>query len=334
MAPLQPPLLRTVRFDVSAPHPPNAKSFSVGDAMVLLALSSMWGLSFMFIELALRQLSPLWIVAGRTSVGGLTLLALLLLRGGRPPARLKLWGHLLVLGTVNNAVPWTAVAWAQQSLPSGVTALLMAIVPTSTLVVSALVGLERITRARLVGLILALGGVGAIVAGDLDQPGRLLAVLAVVTATLLYAIAAVYARTYVSGTTKPLTLATGQVLSAAAIAVPFALAVDGLPPALTSLTATSVASIVLLGSLGTGLAFFAFYTLIERVGATNATMTTYLIPLVALLAGAIFLNERFGLPALLGGALIVLGVWLAQRGTRGTSRPRPVDADDPAGVVN
>ena len=322
------------------PDPPRrppvatAARFAPVDVGLLLLLSAMWGLSFLFIELALRELGPLWIVAGRTGVGGVVLLTILLLRGSGLPRGRDLWLRLATLGLVNNALPWAAVAWAQQRLPSGLTGLLMAIVPTSTLVVSALVGLERITRARLVGLILALGGVGAIVAGDLDQPGRLLAVLAVVTATLLYASGAVYAKTYVSGTTKPLTLATGQVLSATAVAVPFALVVDGLPPALPSLTTTTVASIVLLGSLGTGLAFFAFYTLIERVGATNATMTTYLIPLVALLAGAIFLNERFGLPALLGGALIVLGVWLAQRGTRGAPKRVPVEADDPAGVVN
>jgi drug/metabolite transporter (DMT)-like permease len=293
-----------------------ARGFAPADAALLLALSSMWGLSFLFIELALRQLGPLWIVAGRTSFGGLTLVLLLLVRGRQLPRGLRTWGHLLVLGVLNNAIPWAAVAWAQQSLPSGLTALLMALVPSSTLLVSAMVGLERITGARLVGLSLALTGVVAIVLEDIDQPGRVLAVLVVASATVLYAVGAVYAKSHVSGTLPPLSLAAGQVLSAAALALPLALVVEGPLPAPSSLSLTTWAAVGLLGSLGTGLAFLVFYTLIERVGATNATMTTYLIPLVAILAGALVLDERLGLPALIGGALIVLGIWLAQRGTR------------------
>ena len=313
-----PPAIATVTAEVVVSAPrlvPSAKSYSAGDAVLLLALSSMWGLSFLFIEISLRELAPLWIVVGRTGVGGLVLLTLLAIRRTGLPNRLRTWGHLLILGSVNNAAPWAAIAWAQQSLPSGLTALLMAVVPTSTLVVSALVGLERVTRRRLLGLVLALGGVAAIVLGDLDEPGRVLAVLVVVTATLAYAAGAVYAKSFVSGTVAPLPLATGQVMCATAVSVPVALAVEGAPPALTTLGGATLTSVFLLGALGTGFAFFVFYTLIARVGATNTTMVTYLIPLVAIVAGAIVLDERLGVPALVGGALIVLGIWLAQRST-------------------
>jgi drug/metabolite transporter (DMT)-like permease len=296
--------------------PSSPRGFGPVDVFMLLLLSSMWGLSFLFVELALRELGPVWIVAGRTVVGGLVLVVLLHLRGRRLPTSLRLWGHLLVLGVLNNAVPWTALAWAQQSLPSGLTALLMAIVPTSTLLVSALVGLERITGMRMVGLLLALSGVGAIVAEDLEQPGRVVAVLAVVAATVLYASGAVYAKSFVSGKLPPLVLATGQVLSAAVFTLPVALMFDATRPVLSELTSTTLVAVGLLGSLGTGFAFLLFYMLIERVGATNATMTTYLIPLVAIAAGAVVLGERLGLAAAIGGALIVSGIWLAQRGTR------------------
>lgn len=282
---------------------------------MLLALSSMWGLSFLFVELALRDLGPLWIVAGRTGVGGVVLVVLVHLRGRRLPSSRRLWGHLAVLGVVNNAVPWTALAWAQQSLPSGLTALLMAIVPTSTLLVSAVVGLERITSRRLVGLLLALAGVAAIVAEDLEQPGRVVAVLVVVLATVFYASGAVYAKTFVSGKLPPMVLSAGQVLSAAAFIIPVALVFDGTRPVPSELVPTTWIAIGLLGAFGTGFAFLLFYVLIERVGATNATMTTYLIPLVAIVAGAIALDERLGVPAAVGGLLIVTGIWLAQRGT-------------------
>jgi drug/metabolite transporter (DMT)-like permease len=288
------------------------------ETLLLLTLSAMWGLSFLFIEFALAGLTPLWIVTARTLTGGIVLLVILRLRQRRLPRGWTVWRHLLILGSVNNALPWAGVAWAQQELPSGLTALLMALVPTSTLLVAAAIGLERLTRIRVVGLLLALGGVGLIVAGDLDQPGRVLAVATVVVATVLYAIGAVYAKRHVSGTLPPLALATGQVIAAATVTTPIALAVDGLPGP-EALEASVLGAVLALGLFGTGLAFLVFYVLIERVGATNATMTTYLIPLVAVVAGALVLDERLGFSALAGGALIGTGIWLSQRSSSRTA---------------
>lgn len=289
---------------------PSATGFAPADLVLLVALSSMWGLSFLFIELALRELGPLWIVTGRTAIGGVLLLSVVVVRGGLPRGR-GLWLRLLTLGVINNALPWTAIAWAQQRLPSGLTGLLMAIVPTTTLLVAAAVGLERITPRRLLGLGLAMAGVAVIVGGDVEQPGRVVAVLVVVLATVGYATGAVFAKSQVSGLAPPLTIATGQVLSAAAVTLPVAWFVEGAPD-LGGLTPTTVAAVALLGAFGTGLAFLVFYTLVARVGATNATLTTYLIPIVAVVAGTWLLDERLGLSALAGGGLILLGIWLAQ----------------------
>jgi drug/metabolite transporter (DMT)-like permease len=282
----------------------------------------MWGLSFLFIELALEDLTPIWIVALRTSVGGTTLLLLLQLRRGTLPRTRRLWGTVLLLGVVNNAAPWTLLAWAQQTLPSGLAGLLMAIVPTSTLLVAAAVGLERITRTRLVGLLLALGGVAVIVGGDLEQPGRVLAVGAVVLSTLLYATGAVLAKQRASGTAPPLTIATGQVLGAAVVTLPIAWATSG-PVPVAAIRPSAWLAVLLLGMFGTGFAFLVFYVLVERVGATNATLTTYLIPIVAVIAGTLVLDERLGLGAVLGGGLILLGIWLAQRTSARTDRGVP-----------
>ena len=299
---------------------PSAAGFAPADLVLLVALSSMWGLSSLFIELALRELGPLWIGTGRTAIGGLLLLSVVLVRGGLPRGR-GLWLRLLTLGVINNALPWTAVAWAQQRLPSGLTGLLMAIVPTTTLLVAAAVGLERITPRRLLGLLLAMSGVAVIVGGDVEQPGRVVAVLVVVLATVGYATGAVFAKSQLSGLAPPLTIATGQVLSAAAVTLPVAWVVEGAPD-LRGLAPTTVAAMALLGAFGTGLAFLVFYALIARVGATNATLTSYLIPIVAVAAGVWLLEERLGVSAMAGGGLILLGIWLAQhvsapRGPRG-----------------
>lgn len=303
----------------AAPRGHSDAAYGPREVVLLLALSSLWGLSFLFIEVALRELTQLWIVAGRTAVGGATLLVVLRVRGRSLPRGRHVWGHLLVLGSVNNALPWAMVAWGQQALPSGLTALLMALVPLSTLLVAASIRLERLTPARVAGLLLALTGVGLIVGADVDQPGRVAAVVAVVLATVLYAVGAVYAKRTVSGRVPALSLATGQVLAATLVSVPAALLVDGAPSP-TGLSTTVGAAVVALGVGGTGLAFLLFYRLIERVGATNATLTTYLIPVVAVVAGAVVLGERLGLSALLGGATIGAGIWISQR-----SRPRSAD---------
>jgi drug/metabolite transporter (DMT)-like permease len=297
-----------------------SRTFTPRDTLLLLSLAAMWGLSFLFIEVALRGLTPIWIVAGRTLVGAAFLLLVLQLRGQRLPRSARLWRHLVVLGVVSNALPWGAMAWAQQALPSGLVALLMALVPTSTLVVSVLVGMERFSRARTVGLLLALGGVGLTVTADLSDTGRLVAIAVVVTATAFYAMGTVYAKRFVSGVASPLTIAAGQVLSASVVSLLAAAVLEPVPD-LAALSPAVLGAVAALGMLGTGAAFLVFYVLIARVGATNTTLVTYLIPLVAVVAGALVLGERLPPPALAGGLLIGVGVWLAQRGTR----PGPVE---------
>lgn len=296
------------------------RSFGPAETGMLVGLATMWGGSFLFIEVALRGLTPLWIVAGRCFVGGIFLLVVLKLRRRKLPDTGQLWGRLLILGAISNALPWGAIAWAQQSLPSGLTALLMALVPSSTLVVAAALGQERFTPARLAGLLLALGGVGLTVIDDVGDPDRIIAILVVVGATLLYACGAVYAKGRVSGTAAPLAIATGQVLSAFVVTLPIAIVVEPFP-AVSDLSLAIVSSILALGALGTGGAFLLFYMLIDRVGATNTTMVTYLIPVVAVVLGALILHERIGLASLAGGALIGVGIYVAQRSSGPRSSP-------------
>ncbi|MFA9430611.1 DMT family transporter [Egicoccus sp. AB-alg2] len=293
-----------------------SSGFAPADTGLLLALGGMWGLSFLFIELALRGLGPIWIVAGRTLVGTLVLLGALLVRRQRLPGSLRLWGHVAVLGVLSNAVPWAAVAAAQRAIPSGLAALLMALVPSSTFVVAATLRMERVTVARVAGLVLALSGVAIIVVPDLGDRGRVTAIGTVVVATLLYAGGAVYAKRFVSGAAAPLVVATGQVATAFLAAVPMALVLDGVPTT-AALRWDVIGAVTALGVLGTGLAYLVFYMLIARVGATNTTLVTYLIPLVAVVAGALVLGERLGAGEWLGGAAIGLGIWLAQRRAAG-----------------
>ncbi len=290
-------------------------SFTPADAGLLLALASMWGFSFLFIKVAVEQLSPIEVVAGRTLVGAAVLVVILRARGRRLPRGWAIWGHLMVLASFGNAIPWAIFAWAEQSIPSGLASVINSLMPATTLAVAAAIGMERMTARKVGGLALAFAGTAIVVAGELSAPGRLFAVLGAVSATVFYAGATVYTKRFVSGRELPMVLATGQVVGAAALSTGAALLVGPVPD-LGALSREVVGSVVLLGAFGTGLAFLVFYILIERVGATNASMVTYLIPVVGLLAGWLILDERFGPHVLIGAGVIVAGIWLAQRQRR------------------
>lgn len=301
-----------VRVVACVSRPATRSTFTPSDVVLFAALSAMWGLSFLFIKVAVDALSPAWVVAGRTLVGGAVLLVVLRLRGRRLPRSGRVWLHLLVLASVGNAIPWGLVAAAQRAIPSGLASVVNSLVPVSTLLVAAAVGVERLSVRRVVGLALAVTGVAVVMAGELEATDRFLSVGVVAFATLLYGASAVYAKRFVSGRTPPMAVATGQVLLAAGLSTPFAWATSGLPD-IGTLGWAAIASVAALGTFGTGLAFLVFYVLIDRVGATNATMVTYVMPVLGVLAGWAILDERFGWNVAVGAVGILAGVWLAQR---------------------
>jgi drug/metabolite transporter (DMT)-like permease len=287
-------------------------TFAPRDVATLASLAAMWGLSFLFIKVAVEVVHPLWIVAARCGVGALVLLALLRVRRVPLPRGRRIWIDLTILAALGNALPWGLMAFATQYLPSGLVAVVNALAPTSTLVIAIAVGLERGSVRRAVGLIIALSGTALAVSADLGAPGTTLAVLLVVLATVCYGFGSVYAKQHVSGTHPPLAIATGQVLMAALLSFPVAAATSPFP-VLADVTPAMWGSLLALGIFGTGLAFRAFYTLIASVGATNTVMVTYLIPVVALLAGALVLGEPLRFVVIAGTALTIGGIWLAQR---------------------
>ncbi|MEX0835656.1 MAG: DMT family transporter [Nitriliruptor sp.] len=297
---------------MAATSPDVRSTFAPRDVAVLLSLATMWGLSFLFIKVAVPVVAPLWIVAARCAVGAVVLLVVLRVRGTSLPRGLRSWWDLTVLAALGNALPWGLMAWATQFLPSGLVSVVNALAPTSTLVIAFAVGLEPASLRRALGLVLALCGTAIAVSSNLAAPGTLLAVLAIVLATICYGGGTVYAKQRVSGTHPPLAIATGQVFMAAVLSVPAA-AVFAPFPDVAAITPAIAGSLVALGVFGTGLAFLAFYVLIARVGATNSIMETYLIPVVALLAGAVVLGEPLTVVVIAGTALTIVGIWLAQR---------------------
>ena len=291
---------------------------------VLLAL--IWGLSFLFIKVGAQALTPLQLSLGRMLAGGLPLLVLLLLRGGRLPRSPRLWGHVFVTALLLNTVPFTLFGYAAQLIPSALMGIVNASTPLFAVVFSMLLlSDERPDLNRILGL--GIGFLGVLVVlgvwnslGEVavsDRDARL-GMLFVVAANACYGIGTPYLRRFVAGSPHgALELSTLQLLLGAVPLVLLAPALHGVP---TGVTWQVVVSVVLLGSLGTGAAYILQYAIVRAAGATVATTVTYVVPLVAVIAGVVLMGETLAWNQPLGAVVIIVGAALCQ----GLLRVRPV----------
>jgi drug/metabolite transporter (DMT)-like permease len=178
-----------------------------------------------------------------------------------------------------------------------------------------LIGQERLFANRLLGLATAIAGTLIVIGGEVGAGRSLVALVVAVLCTAGYALGAVVARGRLAGRVTPLASSAVQLAVSALVITPAAWVTAG-PLPVAALDPVVVGSLLGLGVLGTGLGFLIYFTLIERVGATNSSMVTYLVPVVGLVSGALVREERFGGNVFVGAAVLILGVWLAQRRPR------------------
>src|SRR6266508_2870993 len=265
---------------------------------VLLLLGAVWGASFLFIKLGVQAMAPEVLVALRLIIASIVLIGVLYARGLRLPANLRVWGDFLFLGVVGLIFPYLLITWSEQSIPSGMAAILNATTPLfSVLLTYIWTREEQLSGLRLLGV--AIGFVGVVIAvgiADLDlSRADTRAQLAVLLAAACYGVAGIYGRRAFRDM-PALVPATGQMLAGAIIITPLALALRG---------------VVALAVFGTAFAYILLYWLMARMGATRTSMVTYLLPPFALVYGALFLHEVIELNALLGLGLVVFGILLA-----------------------
>jgi drug/metabolite transporter (DMT)-like permease len=274
------------------------------DALLLLCLSAIWGASFLFIKLGVDQLAPSVVVLGRLVVGTLVLVPLVATRGGLAPLR----GHgisLVVLGALNNAVPFWLLGFAETRLDSGLTAVIQAAAPIFTVLLAGWIDPSQHVRGiRLAGI--AVGFVGVALLVGIQRHGHVMGALAVVATALCYAASVLFAGRALKGL-PPLQVSAGQLGCAAILTGPFGIAqLPGHLPA-----AKTIAAVVALGALGSGVAYLFYFAIIASAGASRAILVTYLVPAFALVYGAVFLDEGVSASAVGGLALILGGVALA-----------------------
>jgi drug/metabolite transporter (DMT)-like permease len=274
---------------------------------MLLALAAIWGSSFMFIKVAVREVTPGEVVFGRVLVGTLALLPAVSFLGGwaRTWTGLRRYAWpLLLLGVFNAALPFWLLAWSEQKLDSGLAAVLQASMPLFTAVcVYVFTRGERVTGGRLVGVVVGFLGVLLLVGA---QPrGDVLSALAVLLTALLYAGSSVYAGVRLRQA-PALVTSLGALGFATLVTLPLGLA--ELPDAMPSWKV--IGSIVALGAVGLSVAYLLYFSLIAGSGAPYAALVTYLVPALALIYGTVFLDEAVTASALGGLALILVGVAL------------------------
>ena len=279
--------------------------------LLLGALGVIWGVPYLFIKIAVGQVSPPAVVLARTAIGALLLLPFALRRGGLSSLRGH-WPAVAAFAALEIVGPWFWLSNAERTLSSSTTGLLVATVPIGAVVVGRLVDRTPVARVRWVGLLVGLGGVAVLMGpgAAADDPW---AVTQVLLAALGYAIAPMVADRYLRQVPSP--VLTAAVLTLAALVYLPVVAATGWP---SGVRAGGVAALVVLGVVCTALAFTLFFRLIGEVGAARSTLVAYLNPLVAVAAGAVVLDEPVGWPLLAATALILAGSAAAARRGPGT----------------
>ena len=261
-------------------------------------VSLLWGVPYLFIEIALRDIGPLWIAAGRVAIAALVMAPFLLHRQ-RWRALTKRWRALLVLAVVEVVVPLSLITLGQLSVPSGTTGVIIATEPIFIAVLAPLLLRKPwLSPSGWVGLVLGLIGVTTLLGLDAAGPGALL----IVGAALTYGLGVILIDHWFSDH-DALTVATAMILTAAPMLIATAAAVEPF----RAPSDTTVLSLLMLGVACTAGGFTAFFALIKRAGPTTAALTTYTAPIIAVVAGVLVLHENLTLWQVLSCSLILVG---------------------------
>ncbi|WP_439383742.1 DMT family transporter [Amycolatopsis lexingtonensis] len=268
----------------------------------IAVLALLWGSGFLWIKLALTGLSPVHLTLIRCALGALTLLVLAFAARQRLPRDRGTWGRLIVAAFFCNALPFALFGIGERTVDSGVAGVMNATTPLWSLLIGVALGTERrLGPARLLGLALGFAGIVVIFA-PWEQEGLLsTGALALLAAGLSYAIAFAYMARKLPPNGAPLALSAAQLTTATALTA-LALPVAGTAP---QVNLTALAAVTVLGVFGTGITFYLNYRVIADEGPTAAATVGYLLPVVSVSLGTLFLGEPLT-PRVVGGMVIVL----------------------------
>jgi drug/metabolite transporter (DMT)-like permease len=288
------------------------------DWAAFLFLTFVWGASFFWIKIAVREVDPLTLVAWRLVFGLLGLLVFFPIRKPPIPREKRVWVSLAILGITSSAIPWTLISWAEMRIDSAIASVLNGTVPLFTIVVAYLfLRDDRITSDTVLGLLFGFAGVVVLAqrtpAGDVPQAAgglNLIGKGAMLLSSFSYALGAVHARRNLRGTSALIQAFVSMVFSLIVVLIVIYAVRGGLP---VPSRPDTWGALAWLGVLGAGVASFVFYGLLHSVGPTRASLVTYTLPVVGVALGVVLLRERLDWPLVAGTLLIVSGVWVVNR---------------------
>ena len=322
------------------PRPPEERREANGLAprmdgwswLMLIVLSVLWGGSFFFTEIALVDLPPFTLVLGRVAIAAMILWWVVLLRDIEIPRDPRIWLSFLVMGALNNLIPFSLIVWSQTHIASGLAAILNATTPLFTLIIAHLATeSERLTRRKVIGVLTGFAGV-VIVIGLPDAvvtaiepdgasstsedvsalasfasfaPFAPFAPVAVLIAAISYGCAGVFARRFKD--TPPILTAAGQTSASSLMLIPLCILIDT-PWNLSFPKTETILAVLGIAAFSTALAYILYFQLLKRAGASNLLLVTFLIPVSAILLGVMFLGETLALRQIGGMAVIGLGL--------------------------
>jgi drug/metabolite transporter (DMT)-like permease len=296
------------------------------DYLLLLCLATLWGASYSLIKVGVETIPPITFIAARTVIAGALLLAVMRTRGVAMPRDLATWRRFLFQALMNSVLPFTLIAWAEQTIDAGLAAILNAMTPIFTFLLTWLPMHPEPARFRkLVGVAIGFAGVTLIISvGALDGIGRdVVAELAVIAATICYAGAAIFGRRF--SDLSPLAPAAGSLLCGAVLLVPVSLIVD--QPWKLDPSAASIGALIGLAVCSTALALVIFFRLVRTLGSVGTTAQGYLRAPIGVGIGVVTLGEQLAWSSGVGLLLVLIGVaamtvrrWPSFRGLRGTQK--------------
>ncbi len=277
---------------------------------MLVALSVLWGGSFFFVAIAVKELPPFTIVALRVGTAALVLHVVIRAMGLSIPKDRKVWSAFFGMGLLNNLIPFSLIAWGQTQIAGGLASILNATTPLFIVIVAHfLTRDEKMTGNRLVGVLVGFFGV-AVMIGPAVLSGlglNVWAQVAILCASTSYAFSGIFGRRFRELGVQSLATATGQLTASTVMLVPVALLVDQ-PWTLAMPHIETWEAIIGLSSLSTALAYNLFFRILASAGATNISLVTFLVPVSAVLLSSLFLGEQLEAKHFIGMALIGVGL--------------------------
>ena len=287
------------------------RSMTAKEWIMLVTLSILWGGSFFFTGVVIKELLPLTIVAVRVGLAAAILNVVIRLIGLRIPKDRGVWAAFFAMGLLNNVIPFSLIVWGQTHVASGVASVLNATTPLwAVIVANLLTADEKMTRSRTLGVIVGFIGVAVMIGPKAWTPlgYDIIAPFGILGGALSYAFAGIFGRRFTVLGIVPTVTAAGQMTASTVMLVPMALIVDR-PWLLETPSLHAWAALIGIAVLSTALAYVLYFRILATAGATNVLLVTFLIPVSSILLGAKLLGEKLGANDLLG--LMLIGTGLA-----------------------